>query len=64
MEWRPFVVREDLTPDKRGIRWSMQHHLKGPLLKDGVYERSEAVETFSRTAHGHLESWEGGIVVA
>ena len=42
----------------------MQHHLKDLLLKDGVYERREPIETFSRAENGYLEPLEGGAVVA
>src|SRR5579864_1300212 len=56
-------VREltrDLTPEKRGaFNRLMQHHLKDLLLKDGVYERREPIETFSRAENGYLEPLEG-----
>ena len=42
----------------------MQHHLKDLLLKDGVYEPGEPVETFSYAENGYLEPLEGGAVVA
>ena len=42
----------------------MQHHLEDLLLKDGVYERREPIETFSRAENGYLEPLEGGAVVA
>lgn len=37
-----------LTPDKSGeFDRSMQHHLKGLLFKDGVYDPEETIEAFS-----------------
>jgi hypothetical protein len=52
-------------PEKLGGFYkSMQHHLKDLLLKDGVYERREPIETFSRAENGYLEPLESGAVVA
>jgi hypothetical protein len=36
----------------------MQHHLGSDLLKGGVYDPREAIETFSRGKAGHLAPME------
>ena len=54
-----------LTPGKSGaFDRSMQHHLKDLWFKDGVYEPTEAVETFSHAESGYLAVLEGGAVFA
>jgi hypothetical protein len=42
----------------------MQHHLIDLRFKDGVYEPTEAVETFSHGEERHLEAMEGRAVFA
>ena len=42
----------------------MQHYLVDLLLKDGVYERRNTIETFSHPVNRGLEPLEGGAVVA
>jgi hypothetical protein len=54
-----------LVPDKRGGFYrSMQHHLVDLLLKDGVYERRKAIETFSHAEIRDLEPLEVRAVAA
>jgi hypothetical protein len=49
-----------IWPDKRGGFYkSIQHHLKDLLLKDGVYERREPIETYSLAEDGYLGPLEG-----
>jgi len=43
---------------------SMQHHLIDLRFKDGVYEPTEAVETFSYAENGYLAPVEGWAVLA
>ena len=42
----------------------MQHHLESDVFKGGVYDPTQAIETFSRGKAGHLAPMEVGAVRA
>ncbi len=53
------------VPDKSGaFNSSMQHHLLNLLFRDGVYEQSKTIETFSHAENRDLEPLEVRALVA